>query len=526
MKKIFTVFGFLLAVLLVSSCSGSLPDENGSLTIVWGNSSRSRSFVQEDQLAEFSYSITLTGPGATIQQEFSDSSSTTSATFEVIPGIWTVTVKGYESYENESKALRVMGIEQVKVKAGTKGSQVINMYTATEAGSWSELMSVVSVNNNSFKEESRFREEIILIRNSSLIEAGDPINIIRPVILIAESDVTIVRPVENGYDDSPDPNSVPDYKDEYDFFPFFYVRDGGSLTLGKNGMAGTLTFDNRNEDSMAHIFLYGSDNDSKLELNNGITIKGALPSLPFPGAGIIVTGGSTFIMNGGTITGNIYGVFIGDPVDDGTLGGGTFIINGGTITSNGILQQDGFMMGAGVFVDKENGGKFFQYGGVISKNVPKDIIRGKEDQPDGGGGEPAKIISSQYRGNDVIWLGAIYTGNPPSIPTPQPVTLTENSISNSAGISISPVYSGDNHVLTLPNNGGNGMWAYLYEGDDDSTAKKIGIILYAVKQDGSRQFGFYLGSSVDITDLKNSYGITDIEIGDIDTTYSGYGITL
>ena len=91
------------------------------------------------------------------------------------------------------------------------------------------------------------------------------------------------------------------------------------------------------------------------------------------GAGVTVYGGSTVIMDGGTITGNVNGSNGGGVY----VGYGTFTMNGGTISGNTSYSN-----GGGVYVDESS--KFIMNGGTISNN--KTTIRPGNSKPSSGGG--------------------------------------------------------------------------------------------------------------------------------------------
>lgn len=77
--------------------------------------------------------------------------------------------------------------------------------------------------------------------------------------------------------------------------------------------------------------------------------------------GVIVYGG-TFIMNGGTITGNAGGVIVG-----GNNGSASFIMNGGSITGNIVNTNNANTYGGGVYV--ASGSSFTMTGGSITGNT-------------------------------------------------------------------------------------------------------------------------------------------------------------
>ncbi|MCL2881222.1 MAG: hypothetical protein FWF29_13345, partial [Treponema sp.] len=285
-----------LIVVLFGTCLNpwngdeSIWSGKGTLSIVWGNTTTARSagFVQLQDLEGFEYEITLTGPG---EKQTKIISNAVSETFTVIPGAWTITVKGYDNYlQNNVRELRVMGIEQLKVSAGANGAKKIHMYTANEAGSWAELNDLVAQNDSD--SEAADREEIIVIKESFDFSITDnTIYIHRPLILIAESNVSI------GRSESPQSSFV--------FPSFFSVYSPGTLTLGKPGMRGALTIDNKGENSESLVVVNGSNGSGKLIMNKGVTITGAHA---VDGGGVYIGLGGIFTNNGGTISGNNPGV--------------------------------------------------------------------------------------------------------------------------------------------------------------------------------------------------------------------------
>ena len=84
--------------------------------------------------------------------------------------------------------------------------------------------------------------------------------------------------------------------------------------------------------------------------------------------GVVVYGG-TFIMNGGTITGNAGGVIVG-----GNNGSASFIMNGGSITGNIVNTNNATTntYGGGVYV--ANGSSFTMHGGSITDNTATGSI--------------------------------------------------------------------------------------------------------------------------------------------------------
>ena len=329
MKTKYMVIGTFLIMILSVSCFSPWRGDEGNLTIVWGDSSSPRyngTFVDPEELSAPSsfYEISLTGPGDAIH-EVVDYSTASSKTFSVVPGLWTITIKGFFfNFQGLDHELRVMGIEQVEVRPGKNSPKKIKMYTANVVYSWSDLNGLIITNDGNYDPEYNAREELIILEydeygHFDLYNDGEPIYITRPVIIIAENDITITRTSDESA-------------------PIFYVTDGGILTLGLPGMAGTLTFDSLGNESVSQIVVNSSwdtDNSvyipSKLVMNKGVTIKNG--DLYFNCNGVYVDVESIFIMNGGAITGNH--ARSGGMGDYGVTGGGVFISHGATFIHNG-----------------------------------------------------------------------------------------------------------------------------------------------------------------------------------------------
>lgn len=385
----------LIVSVFFASCFSPWSGDEGSLTIVWGKSASSRYFVSEEyDMPYFDYEITLTGPGETVREVVSYNTAF-SKTFTVAPGTWTVTIKGgyLETYTspgmNDSYFyLRALGIEQVDVKSGKNAPTVIPMYTATEVYSWDQLESSIAFNDFDpiYNPDANSREEVFVLKgpfnedNEDNI-AGTTISITRPIILVAENDVTLVRPDSaRGHDR---------------YNPFFAIYSGQfpglvRLTLGLPGMAGTLTLDNGGEDSSSLVNVYSS---GALVMNSGVTIKG------FSG----VYGGGVYVMSNGTFT-----------------------MNGGTIRGNEASASGpgAFPAGGGVFV--EEGGTYNGKGGSLSNNSPANVFH-----------EESLVIAPDYREGE--WQGSLNAGV-----NALPVTFTENSITDGL-YTMQNVYTGVDH---------------------------------------------------------------------------------
>ena len=350
MKKYLFIFSLLLMAFLLSTCFSSWGANEGILSIAWGNTGNSRYFIEQEDLPNLIYEIILTGPGGKIKREYN---GVPQAVFSLTPGNWAITVKGQirKQYtpggdETSPYELKLMGIEQVEVKAGQNPGKVINMYSAVEADDWWTLYYMATDNVFDYPEP---REYIIVLTDSFETmdcTIGNPqtglytVNIERQITLVAEKPVTITKPN----------NHI-----------FFNIFNGGCLTLGKEGMTGTITFEGNNSilgDTNTQIKIERSSPPmiNRLIMNKGITIKNS------NGEGIATHPGSIFTMNGGTISGNDIGVYlIGTGQSQGKNDGGTFNMNGGTITGNNI----------GVYVEPDT--NFTQKNGTISGNIDNDI---------------------------------------------------------------------------------------------------------------------------------------------------------
>ena len=208
----------------LNTCSYAWKHDTGNLTIIFGENENARSFVQQSELDNFAFTIQLTGPGESIQESFNFNKAQV-LSFNVAAGIWNISVKGLSN-----DCLKLMGIEQVQIKPGQEVKRKIKLYTAREVKSWTELNDAVSANDPAFIIDSIIREELFVIKESfeltdfSILSPSCTITIKRPIILIAENDVTISRK-QSGTNTS--------------FFKVdSNILNNGCLTLGINGMPG------------------------------------------------------------------------------------------------------------------------------------------------------------------------------------------------------------------------------------------------------------------------------------------------
>jgi hypothetical protein len=169
----------------------------------------------------------------------------------------------------------------------------------------------------------------------------------------------------------------------------FYVGNGVTLALGNNI---TLQGKADNNAPLIRINTVGT-----LVMDAGSKITGNAPMPTFHGGGVD-TGGGTFIMNGGEISGNTSsaggGVYVGF---------GTFTMNGGAILDNTATSFSG---GGGVYVTYLSGsnggiaigGTFTMNGGTISGNTASN--------PSGKGGGVSVAVYGTFTMN-----GGTISGN-------------------------------------------------------------------------------------------------------------------
>jgi hypothetical protein len=307
-------------MLLLSTCFSPWAG-NGNLTITWGNSGGGR-WIDPSNLPNYDYTVTLRGPGGTIEKKFAK--GVPSGSFNVVPGTWNVTVKGYVIKGNEGYEyleLYVMGIEQIEVKPGQGNRETIAMYSVEEIDDWNGFNKLGKYSPETALDGIGNRSLMILITEDLVADSSLSIPVNVPFIFVAERDVTISR--ASGY--------------ASEFFKVYSGQYGDimTLTLGKNGMGGTLTLDGQLQGSNIAgqppiAVLIDRDismgDISTLNMYNGVTIKNNRDRNKIaPGVDLYLS--SEFYMDGGTITGNDIGVK--------GISNDNFKNIGGTVSGNG-----------------------------------------------------------------------------------------------------------------------------------------------------------------------------------------------
>ena len=357
------IYGFCLiitAFLIIGCFSPWSGGGNGSLSIVWSKAENARLVHREDLSGMDRYEIELRGPGNAYEKH-ELSGAEIGATFSVVPGTWTVTLKGQSLSEGRYE-LQVFGIRKVEVKAGEKKTEPIDIYNAVEVETWQQLYEEVENYDPGDVGDSGVcplcgiqHEQLIILKSGGSFELGiyespfsyGTIAINRPVTIIAEGDVSITR-----------------Y--EYVEDSFFSVEENGCLTLGLPEMTGTIILDGEVDlaYSMPLIRVVGDSETGKLIMNDGVIVTNNLITYGY-GGGIYVGEKGDFTMKGGSITGNTAGYGGGVYVESS----GAFTMEGGSITGNYVDAEYG--LGSGVYV--EEGGTYSQTGGTISGNKPDNI---------------------------------------------------------------------------------------------------------------------------------------------------------
>lgn len=174
------------------------------------------------------------------------------------------------------------------------------------------------------------------------------------------------------------------------------VKSGGqynggdaTLTFGKSGAAGTVTFDGKNETFSEAAFLTEWNSGSymgHLVINDGVSIKNFKRSQGGTYYGIIYNNGQLDI-NGGLITNN---EISSNTVDSVIFNCRKLNIAGGEISNNSITSYDGYIV-----MVRGSSAEFTMTGGkIVSNNVRKTVIQLAQDD-------------SSYQGSATITEGTI-----------------------------------------------------------------------------------------------------------------------
>lgn len=168
-----------------------------------------------------------------------------------------------------------------------------------------------------------------------------------------------------------------------------YNGGNATLTFGKSGAAGTVTFDGKNEEFSEAAFRAEWSSGSymgHLVINDGVSIKNFKRSQGGTYYGIIYNNGQLDI-NGGSITNN---EISSNTVDSVIFNCRKLNIAGGEISNNSITSYDGYIV-----MVRGSSAEFTMTGGkIVSNNVRKTVIQLAQDD-------------SSYQGSATITKGTI-----------------------------------------------------------------------------------------------------------------------
>ena len=168
-----------------------------------------------------------------------------------------------------------------------------------------------------------------------------------------------------------------------------YYGGNATLTFGKSGAAGTVTFDGKNEEFSEAAFRAEWSSGSymgHLVINDGVSIKNFKRSQGGTYYGIIYNNGQLDI-NGGLITNN---EISSNTVDSVIFNCRKLNIAGGEISNNSITSYDGYIV-----MVRGSSAEFTMTGGkIVSNNVRKTVMQLAQDD-------------SSYQGSATITEGTI-----------------------------------------------------------------------------------------------------------------------
>jgi len=392
MKKfnVFVLFFVSALLLILNGCFSPYGADETNITISLGDLGRVA--VSSAEINTLSYEVILDGPGGRRTETFSG----TSTSIRVRPGTYNVIVRatgnnpgGAYSTDFPSRMLRGWGCERVTIQRGQDNPISIKMATATEVTSARQLNTALSQNLG-------IREHIIVIKDSITdLPGSSDYSVFGRVTLVAENESTINLSSAR--------------------FTISLGEPSDGLTLGKEGMGGTLILDGDNNPFTYPLIDISGGN---LIMNDGITLRSRNRTGSGNGGGVELNGSvASFTMNGGTISRNTVpsdggGVYVNSgnfTMKGGTIsrneadwGGGGVAVDGGTFTMEGgeIINNIAGIDGGGVSV-WANGSSFEMTGGTIAGNTAEQ----------NGGGviftrAPVGPSNSFYKGPNAIITGS------------------------------------------------------------------------------------------------------------------------
>ena len=413
-KMILCITAVFALAISFAGCFSPWTGNEGSVTISLGGRDEVGRWVinyQEHEEDSFEHEIILKGPGGTIIRTLH---GTGTVSIQLSPGTWQLVVRamGDRTFSdtslvqtfNKNRLLRAIGFDNaVNVTSGGNTTVPIQMHPAIEVTNFDQL-----------KKASAYGE-FIVIANDIVIEEtlhfdSETYNI------ITDRHVRLTRANLFG-------GVVPCFLDS-----FFSVKSGSAMNLGNPRMVGSITLDGGNDydiPSANESLIYMEY--SKLNMYDGVTLMNNSNGGTCGGA-ITVDEAGTFVMYGGTISGNY--------ADGGGavfVNGGSFEMHGGTIGGSSLDDiNESSGGGGGVLVF--NAGEFYMYGGTISGNVDYNSSNGGgvcvegqfymsggsivNNETNGSGGgvyvdtqSEFTMIGGTIKGNSAVYGGGVYVEN-------------------------------------------------------------------------------------------------------------------
>jgi len=307
MKKTCALFAALCMVALSACFSPWSGGDEGTITISLGTTGRLA--VDPDEIDGMTHIITLTGPGG--ERIVSTLPPGQRAVSIVVPpGVWNVGARAIgrtpEIYGNSNvftsaTMVRAFGStgRPIEVLAGRNEPAVIRMSGAVGVYNRHQL-------NEAIYRVGAYAGNVKTILIKQDIEVSALYGIGGNITLASDRDVRITRASEGG--------SV--------YAGLMFDVSGGTLSIGRPGMTGSITIDGGGGNARAPIVRVGSG--AGLVVNQGVTLTGNRGGNEVRGGAVHVGGAGSFAMNGGVISNNSAG-----------LGGGVYVASNGMFTMNG-----------------------------------------------------------------------------------------------------------------------------------------------------------------------------------------------
>jgi hypothetical protein len=288
------------------------------------------------------YEITLNGPnGESIPRTLAGGENR--LTIRVLPGIWNIGVRAYVDTPDTTVnavltagQLRGMVTKSVTVLSGQTAPVEIKLQTVTGVKTWAQLLAALQNADDG---------DYVIVEENIEYDGGVGSIVIshgNKVTLLADGEKEISAPAGHDYFFALDSSSVGNST--------LVLGDPAALAQEKLTISGS-------SDPSNYSLIRINDPGSTLEMNDNVFLVNNETSTNTV-AGAVQIDDGTFVMNGGTISGNTAGGFGGGVFVDS---GGEFTMQGGSITGNSAGAGGG---GIGA----EDGGNFTMKGGSVTGN--------------------------------------------------------------------------------------------------------------------------------------------------------------